>query len=277
MNLDYVQSSHTAEVVRLSQDGAIIVSSLSFVVKDIKAVLHSNLWPVAAADSLIVTTEHQKLNRAKNIIASLPPLKNQRFLDFGCGEGHCVTMAKEAALAVGYDPLMNWTERTDLYTEWFEINKLRPFDTILIYDVLDHVPENVAISCLVQARSVLKPGGRIHIRFHPWTARHGTHLYTALNRAYAQFILPPEELQALGMDMSLMLPMTDPLLYYQKLIETTDLKVAEKNVIRHDLPTIFRSGEAYNIFTQRIGGLDAATVLNIDFVDYVLIANSLVL
>jgi hypothetical protein len=186
-------------------------------------------------------------------------------------------VAKEAALAIGFDPLMNWVDNTNLYTDWHEIEKLRPFDTILIYDVLDHVPEIVAIDCLIKARSILKPGGKIHIRFHPYTARHGTHLYTALNKAYAQFILPPDELQALGMDMNLMLPMTDPLSYYQKLVDDTGLKIVEKNVIKYDLPTIFRSGEAHNILTQRLGAIDASTIINIDFVDYILMAGSLVI
>ena len=73
----------------------------------LKALLESAEWPQAAPDFLICEeTEKDKMERAEGIVSYLgQEFKDQKFLDFGCGEGHVVKHVSGlgAAKSTGYD------------------------------------------------------------------------------------------------------------------------------------------------------------------------------
>lgn len=139
-------------------------------------------WPESASSFIIIdqNSEAQKNKRAMNILSSFidKSLYDLNFLDFGCGEGHCVSMAR-AKLSVGYDiiPLC----RPDLFNDWEQIKKAK-YDIVLLYDVLDHAKNPIEI--LNRIKEVLAPDGKVYIRCHPYSSRHGGHLYQKDNRAF---------------------------------------------------------------------------------------------
>jgi SAM-dependent methyltransferase len=129
-------------------------------------------WPVGVNSSLICdkSSEEDKMMRANSILEMLVhrDLNGKKFLDFGCGEGHVRKAAEEkGAIAVGYDLSGTIT--------WDEVKQKGPYDVILLYDVLDHSDDPVAV--LKQIKHIMLPRTMTIVRFHPWIGRHGGHMY----------------------------------------------------------------------------------------------------
>lgn len=157
---------------------------------DLRMLAKSDLWPTAVPASLISDQSSQNA-RAMGILQTINlPLSGKKFLDFGCGEGHTIQMAKEVfgAKAFGYDQKGQY----DLEI----VRQNAPYDVIMLFDVLDHAddPENVLRTC----RDLKATDGKIFVRFHPWFSRHGTHIYKQLNKAYLQLVFNEHELATLG-------------------------------------------------------------------------------
>lgn len=174
----------------------------------LKSLLMSEEWPQAAPDFLICEeNEQDKIDRAEGIISYLSQdLRDKSFLDFGCGEGHVVLNASTsgATKSHGYDILksgnLNWEEKKEsfLLTNDFEkIKENGPYDFVLLYDVLDHTENPVEI--LNKVRQIVNENSKIFVRCHPFSSRHGTHLYRKLNKAYVQLVFTDEELTELGL------------------------------------------------------------------------------
>jgi 2-polyprenyl-3-methyl-5-hydroxy-6-metoxy-1,4-benzoquinol methylase len=171
-------------------------------------LLNSEDWPEAAPTFLICEeTEQDKLERAEGIVDYLNvDLAGKRVLDFGCGEGHVSQVAsKTAALSVGYDlnqtGSLPWESDTGaiLTTDFSRVTEQGPYDVVLLYDVLDHCDNPVAV--LEQVASVATLESKIVIRCHSWMSRHGGHLYRQLNKAYIHLVFTPEELKLMGLEL----------------------------------------------------------------------------
>jgi SAM-dependent methyltransferase len=111
-----------------------------------------------------------------------------------------------AEKSIGFDitqqGTLNWEDSNDevlLTTNRDLVFQQGPYDKILLYDVLDHTPNSK--SPLQDCYDLLKPDGRIYVRCHHWTGRHGGHLYRTMNKAFVHFLFLPEELQKLGLQM----------------------------------------------------------------------------
>ena len=174
----------------------------------LKSLLMSEEWPQAAPDFLICEeNEQDKIDRAEGIISYLSQdLRDKSFLDFGCGEGHVALNASTsgAIKSYGYDILksgnLNWEEKKEsfLLTNDFEkIKENGPYDFVLLYDVLDHAEDPIDV--LNKVRQIVNENSKIFVRCHPFSSRHGTHLYRKLNKAYVQLVFTDEELTELGL------------------------------------------------------------------------------
>lgn len=237
-------------------------------------LLQTRLWPDAVPSSMIVKDDQGKKIRAMSVISSFvrEPLAGKKFLDFGCEAGQCVTEAiKQGAVALGYDavpsPSWNSNECTDSLAV---VDAAGPFDVILAYDVFDHITDNkTRFSMLKKLRGWLAPGGTVYARCHPYTSRHGTHLYYKLNKAYAHLLLPKE--YEGGIPTAEILA---PVATYTKWFQDSGFQVAKQVFTRQD-PEPFFNG-LQNLLIKRVAPgnryvQDAQTlnsVLGIQFVDY---------
>lgn len=228
----------------------VVESSNDF--ESLKKALYSDKWPNAVNPSLICdsSSESDKKERGVGILELVieESVKDGKFLDFGCGEGHCVASAVEildCALAVGYDVKKqgNWisTDKTKFSTSYDEVKQMGPYDAILIFDVLDHVSGEEPESMLKKAADLLAPNGRIYMRCHPWMSRHGTHLYHKLNKAYAHLVFTDEELSQLSDHVpESNIKVTHPLATYSNIFKSAELKVLSDRKINEKVDPFFK-------------------------------------
>ncbi len=250
---------------------------------ELESLLSSSDWPLAIPEQMIcdVASEEDKLERAEGILELIigTNLTDRRFLDFGCGEGHCVIKADKmgAKTSVGYDiSITSKKKRGVTITEnWDDVKKNGPYDTIMAYDVLDHIEKETPVEALKKIREVLADNGKAYLRMHPWCSRHGGHLYQKLNKAFAHLIITEEELATMGHKLMPNQKVMLPLYTYRNWIVNAGLKKIEEN-ISETQPEAF--------FSQEKAVLDRLLSLNntkeimtfqmkMNFVDYVVIKN----
>ena len=182
----------------------------------LKSLLMSDEWPVAVPEYLICSdSEQDKIERADGVLDLLSlDLEGKKVLDFGCGEGHLVyEMVKKANFAIGYDLVksgdLTWED--NLTTDWQKVKEGGPYDIVILFDVLDHCQNPVAV--LEQLRDVCTTETQIHCRFHPWMGPHAAHYYKTLNKAYIHLVFTDDELRQLGIEPNFLqkvyLPMRD--------------------------------------------------------------------
>lgn len=226
-------------------------------------LLHSEEWPQAVYDAQIANenSEKDKDERAEGIVDILmPPLEGKKFLDFGCGEGHIANyVGRFAEVSVGYDISKNSRSRFDweiddgkrlLTTDFKKVESKAPYDVILIYDVLDHAKEFTPQEILSCAKSLLSDGGKIYLRTHPWTSRHGGHAYRKINKAFVHLVFTEGELKSMGIDVEPNLKVTYPLHTYESWISESGLvNSVPPEVDQQEVETFFRDK---NVVRERI-------------------------
>lgn len=213
--------------------------------------LSSQEWPVAVDPSNIAnnTSEADKITRANGILSIIVgvSLESKKFLDFGCGEGHVAYQAalQGATTSVGYDILEQvWDHFSPLenckFTTNFDfVRENGPYDRILLYDVLDHSVTENPVDVLKKCKEIIKPDGEIHIRFHPWCSRHGTHLYRQINKAYAHLIFSESELASMGYFGIPTIKIIHPMKTYNEWISQAGLKTVRAGDGLAALPEVY--------------------------------------
>lgn len=190
-------------------------------------------WPQALPENEISRTEQDKVDRGASIIEYVisESLEGKRFLDFGCGEGHALDYAstKNPKFLLGYDIVH--PNRPNITTNFEEVKTNAPYDVILIFDVLDHMKDR-QVETLRHLKDVLSPTGRIYIKCHPWSARHGAHVYETNNKAYIQFfddtIISPS------------LKLKNPIGTYRKWFKEAYLDILSESPFREELEDYFK-------------------------------------
>lgn len=161
-------------------------------------IIQSNYWPEAVPEAHIVRSEADRQRRSASIINDFiqEPLNGKKFLDFGCGNGDCVTTATNyGAIATGYDIKQHqeWSgQKGQFTTDLEQIGRQGPYDVVMIYDVLDHwVGPWEPVKLL---KTWATPETTFYARSHPFSSRHGGHLYESMNKAYVHLFLTEEEI-----------------------------------------------------------------------------------
>ena len=220
--------------------------------EDLKKLLNSGSWPLATPDFLICEdTDKDKYERADGILAYLgQDFKNKKFLDMGCGEGHVVekVLAAGATVSVGFDLVKsgNLTWESDnpanlLTTDFDKVKANGPYDFIFIYDVLDHADEPVEV--LKLARSVLNDNGKVFVRCHPICARHATHQYKKLNKAYIHLVFTEEEIKSLGLENDIKQKTFFPINDNNKWFAVAGFKVKHHDSVKSQVEDFFRTNK----------------------------------
>lgn len=278
-------TAELAELISLAQQFTVKNMTVDVVADPANPQFHelikSKFWPAAVNEAVIVTTDAGKDFRASSILASAigpQKLKAGKFLDFGCGEGHCVQQAAKITTALGFDPQLDlFAESSGLTHEWQKVLQAAPFETVLCYDVLDHILDPADRQLAVQRiRQVLTPTGVAVIRFHPFTSRHGTHLYHQFNKAYAHLFMTPDELTALGYHTQPVAQITRPLRTYNELMATAKLHILHKDVAQRNVEPLFQEKHIVNQLIAKYWPDDdyvkSATtltnILSVEFIDF---------
>jgi 2-polyprenyl-3-methyl-5-hydroxy-6-metoxy-1,4-benzoquinol methylase len=244
--------------------------------KNFDSLILSDLWPLEVPESLIVTTPDQARLRARSIVHfyGLHTMKDKKFLDFGCGAGECVAEAARAGVkAFGFDPRKQWSDDAEgtFSTDIKEINAHGPFDVIALYDVIDHTSSREkALEALRRAAVVSSRETVVRVRCHPYTSRHGGHLYESINKAYAHILLSEETLAK-----HLKEPVRKvkkPMGEYRALFDEAGFKLESTNKTLTPLEPLFRTPQMVEIFRMHLDGDKEwqEAVLPIAFVDFVL-------
>jgi SAM-dependent methyltransferase len=96
---------------------------------------------------------------------AIPRLELGNLLDYGCGSGVFIAEINKIkqGIAFGYEPFM--TERCQdglpIYSEYNEILKYAPYQTITIFEVMEHLQWTELANILVRCSEVLHPNGVI--------------------------------------------------------------------------------------------------------------------
>ncbi len=249
-------------------------------------------WPSAVPSSMIVTDNEQKWVRArsicnyylKNLSKSNNSLELQRFLDFGCGAGHvAVAASRHVDRSVGYDISNHFVESFDydydqtkflLTDDWKQVCKIPKYDTILLYDVLDHVKPGRIEAVFKTIASVCKPDTEVVVRCHPWTGPHGGHVYEKVNKAFAHFFMDDELLKKYQSEY--VNKITRPMKVYGDWFNKYGFNVISREVIRYPWNKAKNQelfcGDRQDLMVELDMGDPQwqESVFMIEFVDYVL-------
>lgn len=228
----------------------------------LKQLLESNSWPDAVFHSQIAdeNSENDKEERAEGICdIMLPSLSNKKFLDFGCGDGHVANrISKQNNFAVGYDiekkpnSRFLWEELNDnflLTTKFEKVKENGPYDVILLYDVIDHTQNESNLELLSKVKSILTKSGRIYVRCHPWSSRHGGHVYKKINKAFAHLVFTEEELKILNVNLDFNHKVIFPIKTYRELFENSGLEIENQEIDSQEVERFF---EENPLVKQRI-------------------------
>ncbi len=269
-----VQPEDMVELDNLLKKGygakTVTVVTLPNTAKAVCYVLQTSFWPEAIPSVMIVNNDDMKQIRAESIITNFirEPLKDKKFLDFGCVDDFCINEAKKkGAEAFGYFLQMSLAT----------VEQNAPYDIVMAYDVFDHIiDDDVRNNYFNLIRKCLKPNGRIYIRFHPFTARHSCHNYYKFNKAYAQFFLSEAQLMLHGAMPTYRT--VAPMKLYKDWLAEAGLKMIDEYIVRRDLEEFFKFLQepllrvmSSNKFVKNYDTLNSA--LSIQFVDVIVQAS----
>jgi len=240
---------------------------------DFDVIAYNDKWPDAVPPYAIsAESEAGHRKRAKGVLDTSDLTKIEgTFLDFGCGDGYITAEAtKRGALkSYGYDPERkeSWKgleSETTVFTDDVDVINGMKFDTIFLYDVIDHAESPTGV--LEQVKNLLSPEGTLYVRCHPYTSKHAAHVYKKINKAYIHLFAAEEDLAKV--EPLRMWKTNNPIETYKEWF--SDFKVVREKLIRETLDDFFIRGDA----KKRLGdlGFDSRKLqfLEIQFVDYIL-------
>jgi len=243
------------------------------------------LWPEAVDPSMIcdINSEEDKIERATSVLDLYieENIKNKRFLDFGCGEGHIVSAAEDskASFCIGYDikdifdPSLKNKMPNSFTTNWAKVLENAPYDIILLYDVFDHIEGETEIEVFKKLKEVLSPDGKIYARMHPWTSRHGGHLYHEINKAFVHIALTEKELEHFtGKKIEVKVNKHFfPMKKYRDTINNSELKILTENQVTQEIDQIIKDSLIIEKIKKDYSFLEKPNFqMTLNFVDYIL-------
>lgn len=250
--------------------------------KHVQDLLSIDVWPEAVQAHLMKdeTNEKDMVDRANMVLDMMLDrgLSGANFLDYGCGDGWITRqiLNRGVATATGYDIVRSevWNRlQGPQFTTTLEQLPSNNYDIIMLYDVLDHCEDPLKV--MADVKRLLKWGGVVYVRCHPWTSKHGSHLYKdGLNKAYIHLFLTWEEAKGIiGKPPMFTRTEKNPMEAYRYWLEP--FKV-EKERIKPEKVHGFFFNDAFKKLLATEQGLDEAALnklmkdMEIQFVDFVL-------
>jgi 2-polyprenyl-3-methyl-5-hydroxy-6-metoxy-1,4-benzoquinol methylase len=251
---------------------------------DIEKYLNDPEWPEAVDMKLVCddTNDQEKTDRAKDLIDILLPkdFKDKSILDFGTGEGHTLRVLKELGVqkAFGFDVADKFIkdDGLNLTTDWEIIEKNAPYDYIIAYDVMDHLERINIAECLYLLYDVLNPNGKLFVRYHPFTSRHGGHLYKNINKAYVHLILNEQEkTKYIKEKITYTEPYAMPLTIYREAAKISNFIIEYEENNTSKVEEFFFKTEISQRITKNLGVTTfPLSQMSLQFVDHTLIRSN---
>lgn len=215
---------------------------------ELRMILKSSIWPKAVEDDQILSGEDSKTKIEKAIMGLISLIKNEfenkNILDLECEDGLYAKTAVEnlyAKKTVGYSKKNTWEKFSNdnviLTTDWEIVKSNAPYDIIYANDAIDHSEDFDKI--LENTKELKSEKTRIYIRCHPWCSRHGAHLHTQLNKAFAHVVFSEEELQIMGLKTKFTHRLLDPLTSYRKLFQKVGYTILSEEIIKTTVEPFF--------------------------------------
>jgi len=232
-------------------------------------------WPDAVPGFLISEPTPSGIKkRAKAVLdmCDLTNLKGRHFLDFGCGDASIVKEAKKrkADTATGFDIVEDWKESEDvILTSNYSLLKQGYYNTILLYDVLDHAENPTQI--IKQVRELVADKGEVKVRCHPFTSKHANHVYRTFNKAYSHFFLSTEALKDHNPLPVYRMTGVIPTEQYKKWFNENGFEIKKEQIDRQSPDPICLKNIPREAIKAIINHEDYQDILQIQFVDYTII------
>jgi len=232
-------------------------------------------WPDAVPGFLISEPTPSGIKkRAKAVLdmCDLTNLRGRQFLDFGCGDASIVEEAKKrkADTATGFDIVEDWKESEDvILTTDYSLLKQGYYDTILLYDVLDHAEDPTQI--IQQVRELVADKGEVKVRCHPFTSKHANHVYRTFNKAYSHFFLSTEALKDHNPLPVYRMTGVIPTEQYKKWFNENGFEIKKEQIDRQSPDPICLKNIPREAIKAIINHEDYQKILEIQFVDYTII------
>lgn len=250
-----------------------------------------NNWPEAIPSYMIVKNESEKQFRAIQVVGLMAndfaglianDFDGVNILDCGCGDGYISRELAGHAKTVGYDiktsntwqhMLGNGVPNKLTYTTSKSAVEELKYDFIIMHDVIDHIEREDPVQLLTWVRSLLTDNGRIFLRAHPWTSKHGGHLYEdGFNKAYLHLALTLDEMARAGFKMQPNLRIARPMAAYEHMFTQAGLNIIERKG-HTEQPDRFFTGEILDRIIKvtwrgAINREDALKIMSNDFIDY---------
>jgi 2-polyprenyl-3-methyl-5-hydroxy-6-metoxy-1,4-benzoquinol methylase len=239
-------------------------------------------WPLAVATKDFTKREADEIEKAQSITdlyIGKHFMEDLKFLDFGCGKGYVAEAAlrENPTISIGYDIKIERVSNDPklIFTNNFaEVEKYKPYDIILAFDVLDHIENEDPSEVVKKLTELLSSDGVLYIRCHPWTSRHATHLHErGCNLAYAHLIFDDIELTRLGGFQNMPTFKTkNPLKTYREWFNNAGLLIKEEKPTYTEIEHFFYRPELAKRIRKHWPERDYLIVpddiLNIEFIDY---------
>jgi 2-polyprenyl-3-methyl-5-hydroxy-6-metoxy-1,4-benzoquinol methylase len=232
-------------------------------------------WPIAVLPAHFCDSQSDQVARARGIIENVfeKKIKGLDFLDFGCGSGLVSQQAinYDTKSSVGYDIVGSdsWSTFSHLVTDqWNQVSN-KKFDVILICDVVDHSEQPMG-EILQMASSVLRQNGHIYLRCHPWSSKHGTHVYKQLNRSFVHIMLNERESNILGLRHLPTWKLINPRETYVEIIQKSNLNIEYEHIVEEGVDDCFLREPFLSKFKIHWGERSIRENIRIHYIDYIL-------
>jgi hypothetical protein len=250
----------------------------------IEEVLNDTKWPEAVDPELICGySKEEKQERASDIIDILidESLEEKSVLDFGTEEGYIAAEfgKRKVKKSVGFDinnKFLNFTNCV-LTDDWDMVEQNGPYDIILAYDVIDHIERIHPVESLILLKSVLSENGKIIVRYHPFTSRHGSHLYKKINKAFIHLVLNETDLAKAteGEPITSFQKLHYPLTSYKFFAQSAGLEIERESIITKPVDNFFNNEEVSKQIKTTLGiNFNPIPQMSLEFVDHVLTKSS---
>lgn len=248
--------------------------------KHVEELLAIDCWP-EAVPSFLANKEPSKqdqVNRANAVLDMMLDrnVEGLSFLDYGCGEGWITQEIINRGVGeswgfdlVGHD---RWSELDGpMMTTKPDQLRAGHFDIIMLYDVLDHAEDPMAV--MTHVNKLLRRDGVAYVRCHPWTSKHATHLYKqGVNKAYLHLFLKWHEIADLIQGDPMFTRMEkNPVEAYHWWFNSFDVK--KERMVREPVSDFFHVTAFKELLKNETGIEDIDGLLKtmeVQFVDYVL-------